>query len=59
LIEVFGAPRLKVDRQYVDLGEIKFDNPVAVSFQVTNVGDKPLEYMESPYMEEFLRITVW
>jgi hypothetical protein len=41
----------RVDRDYVDLGAIKFDNPVAVSFPVTNVGDKPLKFKELPFTE--------
>lgn len=50
-IEVNGAPSLKVDRELVDLGDQKNNQPVAVSFKVTNVGDQALRFSEQPYIE--------
>jgi len=50
-VEVQGAPALKVDREEVNLGDVKLGRTVEVSFQVANVGDKPLRFAESPYVE--------
>ena len=50
-IEVTGAPRLKADKEKVDLGNIKLGQTVEVSFQIANVGDQPLRFTESPYVE--------
>jgi hypothetical protein len=49
--EVTGGPSLKVDKEKVDLGDLKLGSPVKVSFEITNVGDKPLRFEESPYVE--------
>ena len=49
--EVTGGPSLKVDKEEVDLGDVKLGSPVKVSFDITNVGDKPLRFMEDPYIE--------
>lgn len=50
-VEVQGAPRIKVDRDEVDLGEVKLGQTVEVTFNVANVGDKPLRFAEAPYVE--------
>jgi multidrug efflux pump subunit AcrA (membrane-fusion protein) len=50
-IEVTGAPALKVDKEQVDLGQIKLGRTVEVSFRVTNVGDKTLRFTKTPYIE--------
>jgi hypothetical protein len=50
-IEVTGAPSLKVDQEVVDLGDVKLGQTVEVAFQLTNVGDKPLQFTEEPYIE--------
>lgn len=50
-IEVSGAPSLKVDREKVDLGDVKLNQPVQVSFQLTNVGDQALRFSQDPYIE--------
>jgi len=50
-IEVNGASAVKVDKEQVDLGDVKLDQPVEVTFQVTNVGDQPLRFEEQPYIE--------
>lgn len=49
--EVIGAPGIRVDKQDVDLGQVKLGNNVKVSFKVTNVGDQPLRFTEAPYIE--------
>ena len=50
-IEVKGSPRLKADKEKIDLGDVKLDQTVEVSFQLTNVGDKPLRFSKQPYIE--------
>ncbi|MEK7439490.1 MAG: hypothetical protein AABZ78_01715 [Chloroflexota bacterium] len=50
-IEVNGAPRLKVDKEKVELGDRKLGTEVDVSLQVTNIGDQPLRFAEKPYVE--------
>jgi len=48
--EVTGAPRLKVDKESVDLGDIKFGKTVYASFKLTNVGDQIL-YLKNPSID--------
>ena len=50
-IEVTGAPSLRVDQENVDLGDMKFNQPAQVSFQLTNVGDQTLRFTKDPYIE--------
>lgn len=50
-IEVNGAPSLKVDKEQVDLGDVKLGRTVEVSFKVTNVGDQTLQLNEQPYID--------
>ena len=50
-IEVTGAPSLKVDKDKVNLGDVKLGKTVEVSFQFTNVGDETLRFDEQPYIE--------
>ena len=50
-IEVIGAPSLIVDQEKVDLGDMKFNQPAQVSFQITNVGDQTLRFTKDPYIE--------
>lgn len=50
-VEVAGLPSLKVDQDMVDLGEVPLDQPVNVTFQLTNVGDQPLRFTQEPFIE--------
>jgi len=50
-IEVTGMPSLKVDKESVDLGNVKLDKHAEVSFELTNVGDQTLRFAEEPYIE--------
>jgi len=50
-IEVKGSPSLKVDKDQVDLGNVKLGQTVQVSFQLTNVGDQMLRFNKQPYVE--------
>ncbi len=50
-IETTGAPRLRADREAVDLGNVQLGQTVKVAFELTNVGDQPLRFKEQPYIE--------
>ena len=50
-VEVNGSPSLKVDQDKVDLGDVKLGQTVSVSFQLSNVGDKALQFSDKPYVE--------
>ena len=43
-----GAPRLVVDREVVELGDIPFEAPARVVFTLTNAGDGTLKIAEVP-----------
>lgn len=45
------SPALKVDKEKVDLGDVKLGQTVLVSFQLTNQGDKTLKFTKDPYIE--------
>ncbi len=50
-VEVSGAPTLKVDKEKVDFGNVALGQTVEVKFEVSNVGDQPLLFKETPYVE--------
>lgn len=50
-IEVKGAPSVKVDKERVDFGDVKFNQPVEATFKITNVGDQTLRFNKEPYIE--------
>lgn len=50
-VEVSGAPAVKVDKEQVDLGDVKLGKTVEVTFKITNVGDQALRFNEAPYIE--------
>lgn len=51
-IEVTGAPKLKVEQELYDYGDVKLGGvPIRTVVKVTNVGDKPLLFEEAPYIE--------
>ncbi len=50
-VEVKGSPRLKVDQDKIDMGDIKLGQTVETRFKLTNVGDQPLRFSEKPYIE--------
>jgi hypothetical protein len=46
-----GSASLTVDKEKVDLGDVKLGQTVQVSFQLTNAGDKTLKFTKAPYIE--------
>jgi hypothetical protein len=51
VIEVQGAPSLKVDQETIDLGDVRLGASVSAAFTLTNVGSLPLEIQQKPYVE--------
>jgi cell division septal protein FtsQ len=50
-IEVQGAPRLKVEKDIIDHGDLKLGSQIRDDIRVTNVGDQTLAFSEAPYLE--------
>lgn len=48
---VSGAPSLEVDKEQIDFGDVRFNEFVTASFELTNVGDKDLRFTAQPYVE--------
>jgi hypothetical protein len=46
-----GTPLLVVDQEVIDFGEVKYNQVVQASFQITNVGEGTLQFTEVPYIE--------
>ena len=50
-VEATGTPKLKVDKDKVDLGDVPLGQTVEVTFNIANTGDKQLRFTETPYVE--------
>lgn len=50
-VEVSGSPSLKVDKESINFGDVKFNEMVTATFIVSNVGDQTLTIDEKPYIE--------
>jgi hypothetical protein len=46
-----GTPKLKADRDLVDLGDQTLGNPVQVKFTLSNTGDGTVHFSKDPYVE--------
>lgn len=46
-----GTPKLAVDKDEVNLGDVKLGQTVTVDFTLTNTGDGPLTFSKAPYIE--------
>lgn len=49
--EYKGGPRLAVDRDLVDFGNVRFEKFVTARFHLRNVGDQPLRLAVNPQVE--------
>jgi hypothetical protein len=45
------GPRLIVDQEIIDFGEVKMGQPVTASFTLTNTGDETLRLTNEPTIE--------
>jgi len=43
-----GAPRLEVDREQIDFGDVPVGQVVTASFELTNTGNSTLRFTEEP-----------
>jgi hypothetical protein len=50
-IEVTGAPRLKLEQDTYNYGDVQLGKTVQTTVRVTNVGDQTLRFTEAPYVE--------
>lgn len=50
-IDSTGTPVLTVDSDYVDFGDVPFNQMVEAVFEVTNSGDAALLFAEAPFVE--------
>jgi hypothetical protein len=46
-----GTPKLKADKELVDLGDQTLGNTVKVTFKLSNTGDSTLRFSKAPYVE--------
>lgn len=51
LIEVYGQPAIRVDQEKIDFGYKTWNTNLTFAISVTNVGDQPLRFSETPYVE--------
>jgi hypothetical protein len=45
------GPRLSVDQEVIDFGQVKMGQPVSAEFTLTNTGDSDLRLTKEPYIE--------
>ncbi len=50
-VQVTGRPALAVDRTLIDFGKVPLDVPVRATFRLSNVGDRPLQFLNQPVVE--------
>ena len=51
LVDTSGTPVLQLDSDFVDFGDVPFNQMVEASFEVTNSGDAALLFAEAPFVE--------
>ena len=48
---VTGKPSVKIDKEKIDLGNMKLGDTAFASFQLTNVGDQVLQFTQAPTIQ--------
>ena len=51
LVDTSGTPVILIDSDYMDFGDVPFNQMVEASFEVTNSGDATLLFAEAPFVE--------
>ena len=46
-----GTPKIVVDQQVIDFGDVKLNTPVNFSVKVTNQGDGVLRFEDKPFIQ--------
>jgi hypothetical protein len=46
-----GTPRLSIDQEVIDYGDVTLDTPVNFTLNVTNDGDGILRFKEEPFIQ--------
>jgi hypothetical protein len=49
--QVTGQPKLALDREQINFGKVPLDKTVKATFQVSNIGDQPLQILGEPMVE--------
>lgn len=49
--EVAGRPNITVDKEVIDFGDVRFNQPVSAVFTLKNTGDQPLTIQGEPRVE--------
>ncbi len=49
--EVTGSPRLSVESEVIDEGDVKLNKTIRTTFRLKNVGDQPLKILGEPAVE--------
>ncbi len=50
-IQVKGAPRLVVEKDSIDHGDVRLGTTITDEVRITNVGDQPLRFTQAPYLQ--------
>ncbi len=50
-VQVKGEPRIKVEQDIIDHGDVKLMSTIQDNIRVTNIGDQPLRFSEAPYIK--------
>jgi hypothetical protein len=50
-IKTTGSPRLTVEKDTIDHGDVKLGSTIRDDVRVTNTGDQPLRFVQAPYIE--------
>jgi hypothetical protein len=46
-----SGPKLQVDRELIDFGEVKMGIPIKATFKLTNTGDETVRFLREPYIQ--------
>lgn len=50
-IQTAGRPAVAIDRESIDFGKVPLDVPVKATFELSNIGDQPLQILNQPVVE--------
>jgi len=50
-LEVAGQPKLRVDQELINYGDVRLGTTIRSEITLTNTGDQPLVFKRKPYVE--------